>query len=184
LKKKYKDINYKLIAQCKKGSSKAQIEIYKLYSKAMFNTSLRIVKNEAEAEDLIQEAFLKAFKNIKKFSEEVSFGAWLKKIVVNISLDALKKRKIEFENIDEHNSIKYNENEKYNENGNLEVELEVKKVKDAIMKLPDGYRIILTLYLLEGYDHNEISEIVGISASSSRSQLARAKVKLKDLLVK
>ena len=181
MKKKYKDINYKLIAQCKKGSSKAQIEIYKLYSKAMYNTSLRIVKNKAEAEDLIQEAFLKAFQNIKRFSEEVSFGAWLKKIVINISLDALKKKKIEFENVDDNQLIKNYENDNNNIN---DVELEVAKIKDAIMKLPDGYRIVLTLYLLEGYDHNEISQITGISASSSRSQLARAKVRLKELLVK
>ena len=180
MKKRYKDINYKLIAQCKKGNSKAQIEIYKLYSKAMYNTSLRIVKNEAEAEDLIQEAFLKAFQNIKSFSEEVSFGAWIKKIVINISLDALKKRKIEFENIDEHNSSNNYENADFKESEN--VKLEVERIKDAIMKLPDGYRIVTTLYLLEGYDHNEISEITGISASSSRSQLARAKVKLKELL--
>jgi len=166
LKTKYKDINSKLIAQCKKGNSKSQIEIYKIYSQAMYNTSLRIVKNETEAEDLIQDAFLKAFQNIKQFSEEVSFGTWLKKIVVNSSLDFLKKRKIEFVYIDEHKLIKKHENE--NNKNNDSIDLEVAKIKNAIMKLPDGYRVVLTLYLLEGYDHSEISEILGISASSSR----------------
>ncbi|MBN1251286.1 MAG: sigma-70 family RNA polymerase sigma factor [Bacteroidales bacterium] len=177
---KNRNLNYELIEQCKKGNSKAQFEIYKLYSKAMYNTSLRIIKDEAEAEDIIQESFLIAFKNINTLSGELSFGAWLKKIVINKSLDFLKKRKIEFENIENIKLIDKEEDEENTKNETLE--LKVNKIKDAIMKLPDGYRIILSLYLLEGYDHNEISEILDISASSSRSQLARAKTKLIKLL--
>ena len=174
MKKAYKDINIVLIQSCKKGNRKAQFEVYKLYSKAMFNASFRILNNKTEAEDTIQEAFLKAFQKINSFSEDVSFGAWLKKIVVNASLDKLRKNKIEFYNIDDVNLS--NIEQEVNENKTNEYE--VKQIKDAIQLLPDGYRIILSLYLLEGYDHDEISKIMGITASTSRSQLARAKKKL------
>lgn len=178
MKKAYKDINIFLIQSCKKGDRKAQFEVYKLYSKAMFNASFRILNDKTEAEDTIQEAFLKAFQKINSFSEDVSFGAWLKKIVVNASLDKLRKNKIEFYNIDDVNISDIEQ--EVNENKNNEYE--VKQIKDAIQLLPDGYRIVLSLYLLEGYDHDEISKIVGISASTSRSQFARAKKKLLKIM--
>jgi len=178
LKKGYKDIHSHLIEACKRGERKAQFEIYKLYSKAMYNAAYRILNNSTEAEDIIQESFLKAFQKLNHFSGDVSFGAWLKKIVINASLDELRKKKIEFEDI-ENIKISKIEQEDYNESSK---EYEVKKIKDAIMILPDGYRIVLSLYLLEGYDHDEIAEITGISASTSRSQLARAKKRLLEIL--
>lgn len=173
MKEKYRNINEKLIQACRKGEQKAQFELYRQYSKAMFNTSLRILKDVAEAEDVMQEGFLKAFQNIKSYSGEVSFGAWLKKIIVNTSLDTLRKRKIEFEDINDANIPEYEEN-----SHDYEMEYQVEMVKKAILSLADGYRIVLSLYLLEGYDHDEIGEILNISASTSRSQLARAKKKL------
>ena len=175
----YKNINEKLINSCKKGDRKAQFEIYKQYSKAMFNTSFRILKDSAEAEDVVQEGFLKAFQNIETYSGSVSFGAWLKKIIINASLDSWRKRKLEFENIDD---IKVQFFEDDTINDEYEIEYKVEQVKLAIASLPDGYRIVLSLYLLEGYDHDEISEILGITASTSRSQLVRARKKLLDLL--
>ena len=178
MKKGYKDIHSHLIEACKRGERKAQFEIYKLYSKAMYNAAYRILNNSTEAEDIIQESFLKAFQKLNHFSGDVSFGAWLKKIVINASLDELRKKKIEFEDI-ENIKISKIEQEDYNESSK---EYEVKKIKDAIMILPDGYRIVLSLYLLEGYDHDEIAEITGISASTSRSQLARAKKRLLEIL--
>ena len=175
----YKNIHEKLIKACKKGDEKAQFELYKQYSKAMFNASYRILKDSAEAEDAMQDGFLKAFQNIDTYSDTVSFGAWLKKIIVNTSLDALRKRKVEFTDIEDAKltvpSEEYDENED-------EVSYQVEQVKKAIISLPDGYRIVLTLYLLEGYDHDEISEIMEISASTSRSPLARARKKLIELL--
>lgn len=173
MKEKYRNINEKLIQACRRGEQKAQFELYRQYSKAMFNTSLRILKNVAEAEDVMQEGFLKAFQNIKSYSGEVSFGAWLKKIIVNTSLDALRKRKVEFEDVEGLSVQDYDED---NEVDKFEYQVEL--VKKSILSLPDGYRIVLSLYLLEGYDHDEISEILEISASTSRSQLARAKKKL------
>jgi RNA polymerase sigma-70 factor (ECF subfamily) len=128
-----------------------------------------------EAEDVMQEAFLSAFKKINTYKGEVSFGAWLKRIVVNRSLDYLKKRKVQFEAINERTAqvADYQMETK---------EVDVKLLKNTIQNLSDGYRVVLSLYLIEGYDHEEISQILGISNAASRTQLLRAKSKLRDLL--
>jgi RNA polymerase sigma factor (sigma-70 family) len=172
----FRNIHQDLIDGCRSGDQKAQFQVYKLYYKAMFNTSLRIVNDTMEAEDIMQEAFLSAFEKIDTYSGTVSFGAWLKKIVVNRSLDALNRRKAIFEDIDSHYGIRDDSSDDlaYKQ----EVDLKVEEVKEAIEKLPDGYRVILSLYLLEGYDHDEIADILSISSSTSRSQLSRAKQKL------
>jgi len=141
----------------------------------MYNVSLRIVNDETEAEDVMQEAFLKALQKINTYRGEVSFGAWLKKIVVNRSLDVLKKRKVYFEEI--------NERKHDSEDYKMEVkEVDMEALKKAIQSLPEGYRVVLSLYLIEGYDHEEISSILGISNSASRTQYMRAKNKLRDIL--
>lgn len=172
----YHNIHQELIDGCKAGDQKAQFQVYKLYYKAMYNTSLRIVGDTMEAEDVMQESFLAAFEKINTYSGTVSFGAWLKRIVINRSLDTINRKKAIFEDIEKHYDLKSVPEE---DNGDLEeVELKIEMVKAAINKLPDGYRIILSLYLLEGYDHDEISEILSISSSTSRSQLSRAKQKL------
>lgn len=134
-----------------------------------------MLNDDMEAEDVMQEAFLSAFKKIDTYRNEVSFGAWLKKIVVNRSLDHLKKRKVKFEEI--------NERTTQIEDYQMETkEVDMKMLKSAIQKLPDGYRVILSLYLIEGYDHEEISQILGISNSNSRTQFLRAKNKLREIL--
>jgi RNA polymerase sigma factor (sigma-70 family) len=172
----YQNIYQELIDRCKKGDTKAQFEVYKQYYKPMYNVCLRILGNEAEAEDVMQEAFLKAFTRLDTYEGKVSFGAWLKKIVVNRSLDQLKKRKVKFEEL----------NEKIpNEEPMPDFsEIQLEEVKKAVRQLPDGYRVVLSLYLLEGYDHEEIAQILGISNGSSRSQYLRAKLKLRELLQK
>ncbi|MBN2632719.1 MAG: sigma-70 family RNA polymerase sigma factor [Bacteroidales bacterium] len=172
----FRNLHQDLLDACKVGDQKAQFQIYKLYYKAMYNTSLRIVNDTMEAEDIMQEAFLSAFEKIDTYSGTVSFGAWLKKIVINRSLDALGKKKAVFEDIESHVGIRdesEDETERYQEAG-----IRIEEVKEAIDRLPDGYRVILSLYLLEGYDHDEIAEILKISSSTSRSQLSRAKQKL------
>jgi len=172
----FRNIHQDLIDGCKTGDQKAQFQIYKLYYKAMYNTSLRIVNDSMEAEDIMQESFLSAFEKIDTYSGTVSFGAWLKRIVVNRSLDTLSKRKAVFEDIESHIGIRDDSTDETERNENIDVKVE--EVKHAIENLPDGYRIILSLYLLEGYDHDEIAEIMGINSSTSRSQLSRAKQKL------
>jgi len=175
LKTLYENIHQEIIDQCREGSQKAQFQLYKLYYKPMYSVCMRIINNETEAEDVMQESFLKAFSKIDTYKGEVSFGAWLKRIVINRSLDYLKKRKVKFEEI----------NEKTNQLPDYQMEtkeVNVQAIKDAIQKLPDGYRVVLSLFLIEGYDHEEISEILGISNSNSRTQYLRAKNKLRELL--
>ncbi|WP_276374758.1 RNA polymerase sigma factor [Chryseolinea sp. H1M3-3] len=171
-------IHDELIERCRMGERDAHYQLYKLYAKAMFNVGYRITKSEEEAEDVLQEAFISAFHNLESYRGDASFGAWLKRIVVNKALNALNKRKHElipdddeqWDVAEEETSTEYRE------------DLTVERVKQCIEKLPDGYRTVLSLYLLEGYDHQEIGEILGISESTSKSQLNRAKSKLKELL--
>ncbi|MGI6339681.1 MAG: RNA polymerase sigma factor [Bacteroidales bacterium] len=172
----FRNIHQDLLDGCKTGDQKAQFQIYKLYYKAMYNTSLRIVNDPMEAEDIMQESFLSAFEKFDTYSGTVSFGAWLKKIVINRSLDSLNKRKAIYEDIDYHTGIKDESDDDIL--SKEETDIKVEEIKEAINRLPDGYRIILSLYLLEGYDHDEIAEIMSISSSTSRSQLSRAKQKL------
>lgn len=176
---KYKNIHQELIDDCRSGSTKAQFEIYKLYYKAMYNTSLRLVNDSMEAEDIMQEAFLKAFKNIHTYKEEVSFGAWLKKIVVNRSLDALKKRKLETAELDEGRTKVIDEAEEH------DIEDQVQKlaeVKQAINELSEKYKVIVTLHLIEGYDHDEIAEIMNMTNAAVRTSYSRGRKNLQDIL--
>ena len=144
----------------------------------MFNTSLRIVNDTAEAEDIMQESFLDAFRRLDSYAGEGSFGSWLKRIVINNSLDALRRLKeavsIEEEELDFPEIIE--------ENRENEIRLQVEEVKQAISRLSEDYRVVLSLYLLEGYDHEEISEILHISNNLSRTRFVRAKQKLLSIL--
>ncbi len=167
-----------LIEACKRGDQKAQFELYRLYNRAMYNTTLRIVRDPDDAEDVMQEAFLKAFLKLRTYRGEVSFGAWLKRIVVNKSLDflRLKKEWIQLEEAGEP------EDELEEAPETLEVAYTADTVKRAIHALPEGYRVVLSLILLEGYDHEEVSEILQITNATSRTQYHRAKKKLIGLL--
>jgi RNA polymerase sigma-70 factor (ECF subfamily) len=144
----------------------------------MYNVGYRIVNSEAEAQDVLQEAFISAFRNLIHYRGDATFGAWLKKIVVNKAINQVKKRKMERLPEDERWDVK--EEEAGDEFGDFPFTVE--KVKNAIKRLPDGYRMVLSLYLLEGYDHGEIAEILGITESTSKSQFNRSKKKLKELL--
>ena len=177
LETKYIDIHSQLIDECRNGSSKAQFEIYKLYYKAMYNTCLRFVKNPMEAEDVMQEAFLAAFRNIDSFRGEVSFGSWLKRIVVNRSLDVLKKKSLDLEPLEEGRTIIDNDDD-----CDYEANYKVEQVKKAIALLPDSYRVLLTLHLFEGYDHEEIAQIMEMSNAAVRTGYSRARKRLQELL--
>lgn len=173
----YIDKNTVLVAACRLGDRKAQFEIYKLYAKAMYNVALRILNFEEEAEDVLQESFLDAFTRIESFKGEATFGLWLKQIVINKSINQLRKRKVEFVSIEELDLPEEN-------NGEEDLEWKVAEIRAAVALLPDRYRVILTLYLFEGYDHEEISYILKITEGTSRTQYMRAKMKLNGLLVK
>lgn len=168
-----------LVERCKRGEAAGYKELYQRYAKAMFNTCLRIVNNIAEAEDVLQESFTEAFKNLQGFEYRTSFGGWLKQICINRSINQLKKRRVSWIDIDATDSYDRVEETIVDEN---EIQLKVESVKRSIMALPDGYRTILTLYLLEGYDHEEIAEILNVAQSTTRTQYMRAKQKLLQLL--
>lgn len=163
-------IHDKLIAKCKKGNAKAQFEVYKIYYKGMYNVSLRIVQHTDEAEDIMQEAFLSAFNKINTWSEEVTFGAWLKRIVVNKSLDYLKKKKLQISDL---NGTEIIEVEPYENDESIKTQVEF--VKNAIERLPEKYRIVTLMFLFEGFTHNEIGEILDIKPETSRVRFVRAK---------
>lgn len=167
-----------LIERCKKNDSTAQMQVYNNYYKAMYNTAYRILKDEFEAEDLIQEAFLTAFTKLNTFKGEVAFGAWLKRIVINKSLTQLKKN-------NRYEEVKMDIIPDYEIDENIidYTTLNVKQVLKSLSSLKDNYRIVLTLNLIEGYDYEEISQILNYTNENVRATISRAKKKLKQLLL-
>lgn len=177
----YTDVNSAIIERCKKGERKAFYELYHLYAKAMFNVSLRILNNRAEAEEVLQDSFLKAFDKLAGYDPGYSFGAWLKRIVINGSLDVLKKRKAVLVPLDEVLHMA-EEQEDAGEASYPEIIPDAETIKTCVAALPDGYRSILLLFLFEDYSHREIAELMGISEVTSRSQYSRARKKLTELI--
>lgn len=161
-----------LVEQSKAGDRNAQYQLYGLYVDAMFNVAMRMLTIREDAEDVLQESFVEAFKKLDTFRFESTFGAWLKRIVINRSINHLKAKRMLLSSME-------NEGEVGQEDEIEGVDkLEIEKIKMGLGQLPEGYKQIITLYLIEGYDHVEIGEILGISTSTSKSQYHRAKKKL------
>lgn len=144
----------------------------------MYNTALRILNNRTEAEDIMHDSFLIAFQKINNYSGTGSFGSWLKRIVVNNSIDALGKSKFHL-SLNEIGDVELDDS---NENYFNIINYKVDEIKIKMLNLSDNHRIILSLYLLEGYDHEEISQILDISYNTSRTRYSRAKKKLMQLV--
>lgn len=144
----------------------------------MFNVSMRIVNDYTEAEDVLQESFLNAFQHLHAFKGDSSFGAWLKRIVVNQSISQLQKRRLALSPLDD----EHDQPEADDTLNEEELTYQIDSIRRTIQQLPDGYRIVLSLYLLEGYDHQEIADILNITESTSKSQYSRARKKLQELL--
>lgn len=145
----------------------------------MYNVCLRMVKDDLDAEDVLQNAFVDIFSKIGDFRFESSIGAWIKRIVINNCINFLKRKRLQFESFeDKYHHIQDDDGESDYSNTALSVE----QVKKALNVLPDGYRVVFSLYLFEGYDHQEIGEILGITEATSKSQYSRAKRKIKDIL--
>lgn len=170
-------IHDRLIDECREGNRRAQFRLYELYSKAMFNTAYRIMGNREDAEDMLQEAFTDCFRKIGSYRTESTFGAWLKTIVINRCISRLRKREAELVFIDD-----YSRHEMQQDEPQEMIWPDPPVIARAVERLPDGYRVVFSLYLLEGYDHTEISQILGISESTSKTQYSRAKEKLKKIL--
>lgn len=164
-----------IIDRCKTGDRQAQYRLYNLYVRAMYNVCYRMVNHQTDTEDILQDAFVKAFSKLDSYRYQSTFGAWLKRIVINETINFLKARKL---------PVCFTESlpDDIEEEVSPVMPINMKDVKAAMANLPDGYRQILSLYLIEGYDHEEISSIAGITVSTSKSQFHRAKKKLIQLL--
>ncbi len=147
------------------------------------NVCMRVVNHNGEAEDVLQEAFLDAFSNLHSFRGQSTFGAWLKQIVVNKAINHLRQRKMQLVDIEGYgsgdNDTDIADEESLDEEG---IQMDVERIRRGIEQLPEGYRVVLSLYLFEGYDHEEIGEILGISESTSRTQYMRGKKKLLETI--
>ncbi|WP_298528071.1 sigma-70 family RNA polymerase sigma factor [uncultured Christiangramia sp.] len=171
-------IQHKLIEACQNNSRRAQLKLYNKYCDGMYYVALRFMKDTMEAEDAMQEAFIKAFSKLHQFNGEVTFGAWLKKIVINKCLDKLKARKMELVAINEQTLGTVEEENDWQIDDGIGIE----EVKLKMQELPEKYRYPLMLFLVEGYDHEEISEILDITQVASRTLVHRGKKKLQEKL--
>jgi len=165
-----------LVEKSKQGHRQSQYELYNLYVDAMYNVCLRMVRNVEDAEDVTQDSFVDAFTQLASFRYESTFGSWLKRIVINRSINHLKKKRIPVTPLENH---EFHLGEEEPEEADA---MEIEKVKKGIEELPTGYQQIINLYLIEGYDHVEIGEILNISTSTSKSQYHRAKKKLLEIV--
>ena len=159
------------------------MKIYDRYYKAMYNTALRIVKDSMEAEDVMQESFLNAFTKLDTFRGEVSFGAWLKRIVINNSIYQYKKKQRAQEVPLDTVVYKVEDNDGIASDDHALRNVQAQKVLQTMKTLKDSYRVSLTLFLVEGYDYEEISEIMGISYANCRTMISRGKESLRKKLI-
>lgn len=148
----------------------------------MLNVCMRILNHLGEAEDVLQEAFIDAFAKIKDFRQEATVGIWLKQIVVNKAINQIRQRKVQLVDIDTFGGDNYDIPDFQESFDEEEMKFEVERVKRAMQQLPEGFRVVLTLYLFEGYDHEEISKILNINESTSRTQYMRAKKRLLEIM--
>ena len=169
-------IHQDLIAQSLKGNNKARYQLYQLYSKAMFNVCYRLMNNREDAEDMLQEAFVHAFTKLESFRNESGFGTWLKTITVHTCINALNKRKLDLKLTDDMHRYETAEEEP------KEALYTKENILEAMNQLPEGGRIVFSLYLLEGYDHGEIAQILSITESTSKSQYMRAKRRVYEIM--
>lgn len=170
------DIHKYLIERCLEKDPKAQYQIYKLYADAMFNVARRMLKNEEDARDILQEAFVDAFTKLKSFRFDASFGSWLKRIVVNKCINFINKKRLLTTELEKVNHLDF----AVEQEDDFDWDIETKMLREAIKKLPLGAKTVLNLYLFEGYDHQEIADILSVSVSTSKAQYSKAKKKLRQ----
>ena len=167
-----------VVEKCKANDRSAQLQLYRKYCDGMFVVAMRFVKNGDDAEDILQESFIKAFQKLHQFKGDVTFGAWLKRIVINKSIDFLKSKKEKLVSLDEGYMQVVEDDDNWNVSSNINIE----QVRCAINELQSKYKYVVLMYLLEGYDHQEISQVLSISESACRTRLLRGKVMLQELL--
>jgi len=170
-----------LVEKCRNGDTKAYRKLYDLYARAMFNTALRILNNRTDAEDVLQDAFTEAFSHLNGFGERAAFGTWLRRITVNRSINFLKKKRVPTTGLDEELVDGTKEDAPADDSV---MRYRMNEIRLAIQELPDGYRTVICLHLLEGYDHEEIAQILQVSQVTVRTQYSRARKKLLHIIQK
>jgi RNA polymerase sigma-70 factor (ECF subfamily) len=170
-----------LIALCKSNNQLAQLEIYNRYYKAMFNVAYRIVKDRFEAEDIMQDSFLSAFTKLDTIKDTMTFGAWLKRIVINNSIYHFNKNN-KYQDVPLDDVMyKMEDNQGVSDDHEF-TNVKARQVLETMKLLKDNYRIALNLHLIEGYDYEEISEIMDMSYANCRTTVSRAKESLRQKL--
>lgn len=174
-------VESKIVEGCIAGKRKSQNQLYQKYASKMLGICLRYSGNMAEAEDILHDGFIKVFKNIKSFRQDGSFEGWIRRIMVNTAINHFNKRKkIKFleEDISEYEwqLVEEQTNESYNS-------VDPKVILDIIQQLPEGYRVVINLFAIEGYSHKEISTILNVSENTSKSQLFKARRKIRQKLI-
>lgn len=167
-----------LIDKCSRKEPKAQLKLYELYAKRLYITCFRIIGNTHEAEEAMQDAFLKIFTRINQYDHEKNFEVWMHRIAVNTAIDYVRRQALIMEELEEN----LPEIEEEENTGEEEIALSVAKIKEGIQRLAPGYRLILTLYLFEGYDMEEIASILQVKPTTIRTQYMRGKNKLVELI--
>jgi RNA polymerase sigma factor (sigma-70 family) len=168
--------HFELLERCRDGKRDAQFELYRLYSRAMYNTALRMVQNSHDAEDLLQSVFVEVFTKMESFRYESSIGAWIKRITINKCINFLKSKKMIIQELTASHDLILEPEKEY------EPLFTVDRIRQAVDQLPDGYRVVFSLYAFEGYDHEEIAQVLNITEATSKSQYSRAKAKLRTML--
>ena len=167
----------KILRGCKRGDRAAQRQFYEMFKKLVFGVVMRYAKDVPEAEDMMQDAFVKLYRDLYQYKPTVALGAWVRKVAVNTALMHLRKKKARYSDVDLHDLSEVHQS-------SYEVfdTLGAKEIMKIVQQLPDGYRIIFNLYVVEGYSHKEIASQLNISVNTSKSQLSRAKKMLRTVL--
>ena len=174
---KMEETNVHLIEECRRGNRTAQLALYKQFAQRLYVACLRIVGNVSEAEEAMQDSFLKIFTRLDQYRDGQCFEAWMHRIAVHTAIDYVRRQTPEWDELSDNYADPGSD-----EPSEDDIQYSVKQVKEATAKLPTGYRVILSLYLFEGYDMEEIASILNIQPPSVRSQYLRAKRKLLDII--
>ncbi|MBK8701043.1 MAG: sigma-70 family RNA polymerase sigma factor [Saprospiraceae bacterium] len=159
------------------GLRAAQHRLYQKYADAMYNICCRMTNDSEAASEVLQDAFMAVFEKIATYNHQSTLGAWIKKIVIHKCIDYIRLKKMSFAEINESITA-------IPETDETPVHINVDVIREAISQLPEGYRLVFTLYAMEGYDHEEIAQILKISEQTSKSQYHRAKGKIKEWIYK
>lgn len=166
-----------LLTECLKGNPNAQKALYEKYKVPLFRICLRYAKDRPEAEDMLQDGFVKIFTDLHQYKGDGALGGWLRRVVVNVALQHIRKYK-KFENTVELDQL----SETHHTNEMVTSNLNAQALTKMIQQLPTGYRTVFNLFVIEGYTHKEIAELLGVNVNTSKSQLSKAKATLRAMI--